>query len=201
MLWYGGLWPWFDGETAVRAFALAAREHPAARLQILGGRHPRGEAPDTLDEVLATATALQVAELVESLPWAAPDAIPGLLAQASCALCLAHEGIEHRLAQRTRMLDLLAAGVPIICTKGTRSAGSPPRPAPRRPCLRAMRRPRRGPLAHLLGDAAARRAQADAGRRLAAELAPERTLAEAVSWLAAPVPGGSARRSRSLLRR
>lgn len=201
VLWYGGLWPWFDGDTAVRAFALAAREHPAARLQIVGGRHPRREAPDTLDEVLATATALQVGELVESLPWAAPDAIPGLLAQASCALCLAHEGIEHRLAQRTRMLDLLAAGVPIICTEGDAlgglaAAAGAATTVPAGDAEAAARA-----LAHLLGDAAARRAQADAGRRLAAELAPERTLAEAVSWLAAPVPGGSARRSRSLLRR
>ena len=40
-------------------------------------------------------------------------------------------------------------------------------------------------LGRLLADAGARRAQSEAGRRLAADLAPERTLADAVAWLAA----------------
>ena len=51
-------------------------------------------------------------------PWAAPQSLPAILAEASCALCLAHDGIEHRLAQRTRLLDLLSAGVPFVCTQG-----------------------------------------------------------------------------------
>src|SRR4051794_22579002 len=70
VLWYGGLWPWFDGATALEAFALVARELPTARLRILGGRHPRGEAPDSLDDVLALATTRGVGDRVESLPWA-----------------------------------------------------------------------------------------------------------------------------------
>jgi glycosyltransferase involved in cell wall biosynthesis len=193
VLWYGGLWPWFDGVTAVRAFALVAREHPAARLRILGGRHPRGEAPDTLDEVLAVATTAAVRERVESAPWASPDAVPGLLSQASCALCLAHDGIEHRLAQRTRLLDLLSAGVPIVCTEGDAlgtlavEAGAATA-VPAGDSEAAARA-----IGALLADPATRRAKAQAGRRLAAELAPERTLAEAVAWLAAPTASGMAR--------
>ena len=72
VLWYGGLWPWFDGVTAVGAFADVARQVPTAHLRILGGRHPRGEAPDTLDSVLAAAAALGVADRVESIPVGAP---------------------------------------------------------------------------------------------------------------------------------
>ena len=106
VLWFGGLWPWFDGATAVQAFAAVVRDQPAARLRILGGRHPRGEAPDTLDDVLAMTDSLGVHDRVENVPWAPPDALPGLLAEAACALCLAHAGIEHELAQRTRLLDL-----------------------------------------------------------------------------------------------
>jgi hypothetical protein len=44
-------------------------------------------------------------------------------------------------------------------------------------------------LRALLGDPAARHAQAQAGRALAAELAPAHTLADAVAWLAAPRAG------------
>ena len=195
VLWYGGLWPWFDGETAVEAFALTAREHPDARLWIVGGRHPTGDAPDTLEAVLDAAAALGVADRVENLPWAPPDALPGLLAQASCAICLAHDGIEHRLAQRTRLLDLLSAGVPIICTEGDAlgtlavEAGAATA-VPAGDSEAATRA-----LSSLLLDADARRRKGEAGRRLAAELAPEHTLAEAVAWLAAPSVTGSSRRT------
>ena len=186
VLWYGGLWPWFDGATAVQAFALVARDQPEARLRILGGRHPRGEAPDTLDATLAAATDLGVGDAVESLPWASAAELPGLLAQASCAFCLAHDGIEHRLAQRTRLLDLLSAGVPIVCTQGDALGACAVRAGaataiPPGDAASAARA-----LAHLLDNAEARQAQAEAGRRLAAELAPDRTLAEAVAWLAEP---------------
>ena len=189
MLWYGGLWRWFDGETAIEAFPLVLREHPEAGFRILGGAHPLGEAPDTLAAVLAAAARLGVEDRIESLPWASPDALPHLLEQASCALCLAHDGFEHRLAQRTRLLDLLSSGVPIVCTEGDAlggravQAGAATSVAAGDPAAAARA------VSYLLGDALARAAQARAGRELARELNPERTLAEAVAWLAAPVAG------------
>jgi glycosyltransferase involved in cell wall biosynthesis len=186
VLWYGGLWPWFDGETAVEAFALVAQGRLDARLRILGGRHPSGGAPDTLDAVLAAGAAHGLADRIESLPWAAPDDLPALLAQAPCALCLAHDGIEHRLAQRTRLLDLLSAGVPIICTEGDSLGGravaaGAATAVPPGDAAAAARA-----LEALLGDPALRRRHSAAGRALAGEMAPERTLADAVAWLSAP---------------
>jgi glycosyltransferase involved in cell wall biosynthesis len=186
VLWYGGLWPWFDGVTAVRSFALVAAERPSARFRILGGRHPGGEAPDTLDEVLAQADELGVRDRVESLPWASPGELPALLAQAACALCLAHDGIEHRLAQRTRLLDLFSAGVPVICTQGdalgTRAATAGAATTVPAGDAVAAARVVRG----LLEGDDVRRVQSEAGLRFASELAPGRTLAAAVAWLADP---------------
>lgn len=199
VLWFGGLWPWFDGVTAVQAFARVVREHPAARLRIVGGRHPHGEAPDTLDDVLATADSLGVRDRVENLGWVPPEAVPGVLVEASCALCLAHDGIEHVLAQRTRLLDLLSAGVPIVCTRGdalgARAAAAGAATTVPAGDVEAAARA----VGQVLGDPAGRRAQAAAGGRLAAELAPERTLAEAVDWLA--TARSAARRSEPFWRR
>lgn len=192
VLWYGGLWPWFDGATAVSAFARAAQQHPEARLRILGGRHPGGGAPDTLDAVLAAGAAAGLAERVESLPWAEPGALPGLLARASCALCLAHDGLEHWLAQRTRLLDLLSAGVPIICTEGDSLGGLAVESGAATAVPPGDAESAGRALSRLLGDADLRSAQSGAGRRLAERLAPEQTLAAAVSWLAAPVAAARA---------
>ena len=195
VLWFGGLWPWFDGATAIEAFARVVPEQPAARMRILGARHPEGGAPDTLAGVLARAADLGVADCVESLPWAAPSALPALLAEASCALCLAHEGIEHRLAQRTRLLDLLAAGVPVICTEGdalgtlAAEAGAAIAVPAGDAGAAALA------LARLLGDSAARRAHSAAGRRLAGRLTPGQTLAGAVAWLGSPQRSDSAKRA------
>ena len=131
----------------------------------------------------------------KAFPGRARRTCPGLLAQVSCALCLAHDGIEHRLAQRTRLLDLLSAGVPIVCTQGDAlgdlavRAGAAISVAPGDAAAAARA------VARFLGDAGARRSHAEAGRLLAAEMAPERTLAEAVAWLAAPVVSERLKRS------
>jgi glycosyltransferase involved in cell wall biosynthesis len=116
-----------------------------------------------------------------------------MLTEASCALCLAYDGIEHRLAQRTRLLDLLSAGVPFVCTQGdslgARAVEAGAATAVPAGDFAAAARA----LGTLLADPAARHAQAQAGRALAAELAPERTLADAVAWLAAPQAGAVVR--------
>jgi glycosyltransferase involved in cell wall biosynthesis len=141
-----------------------------------------------------------VADRIESLAWTPPAALPELLAEASCALCLAHDGIEHRLAQRTRLLDLLSAGVPIVCTQGDALGARAVEAGAATAIPAGDFEGAARALSALLGDADARRAQTHAGRRLATELAPEQTLAEAVQWLAAPTPSASGWRARPLRR-
>ena len=137
----GGLWRWFDGETAIGRFRCAARPpgsrfpHPRRRAPAWRGAgharrragrgRPRGRGPD------------------RGPPGPSPDALPHLLEQASCALCLAHDGFEHRLAQRTRLLDLLSSGVPIVCTEGDALGGARFRRVPRRRWRPVIRRPPR----------------------------------------------------------
>ena len=183
-----------DGGRGVRASWRATS--PAARLRILGGRHPRGEAPDSLDAVLAAATTLWRARSRREPPLGRAARAAGLLAQASCALCLAHDGIEHRLAQRTRLLDLLSAGVPFVCTQGDSLGARAVEAGAATAVPAGDSAPRHARSRALLGDSTARHAQSQAGRALAAELAPARTLADAVAWLAAP-QAGSAREAHS----
>ena len=104
-------------------------------------------------------------ERVESLPWVgARRRCPDCSRRPPCALCLAHDGIEHRLAQRTRLLDLLERRRAHRLHRGRRTRNA--RGSSRCGDDRAPGRPRAvaGALLGLLESRAARRGQSEAGR-------------------------------------
>jgi glycosyltransferase involved in cell wall biosynthesis len=119
VVWYGGVYPWFDGVTAVRGFAGALAELPEAWLIIVGGRHPRAHAPDTeLVRALGEARVLGVEERVVEAPWGPYAERAAWYAEADVAICLHHSGIETELAQRTRLVDYVWGRVPFVCSEG-----------------------------------------------------------------------------------
>jgi glycosyltransferase involved in cell wall biosynthesis len=119
VLWYGGVYPWFDCATAVRAFAQALRRVPNAWFVIVGGRHPRAHAPDArLVEALVVAQELGIADRVVEAPWGPYDERIAWYAEADCAICLHHRGLETELSHRTRLVDLLWGGVPLVASAG-----------------------------------------------------------------------------------
>ncbi len=143
VLWYGGVYPWFDCATAVRGFARALQEVPDAWFVIVGGRHPRAHAPDAqLLEALAAARDLGIAERVVEAPWGPYDERVAWYAEADCAICLHHPGLETS--------SRIARDSSTCCGVASRSsprpatwwATAPPRPVPASACRRATRRPR-----------------------------------------------------------
>ena len=119
VLWYGGVYPWFDCATAVRGFARALERVPNAWFVIVGGRHPRAHAPDArLLEALAAADELGIADRVVEAPWGPYDQRIAWYAEADCAICLHHRGLETELSHRTRLVDLLWGRVPVVSSAG-----------------------------------------------------------------------------------
>jgi glycosyltransferase involved in cell wall biosynthesis len=119
VLWYGGIYPWFDCATAVRGFARALECVPNAWFVIVGGRHPRAHAPDArLLEALAVAHELGLADRVVEAPWGPYDERIAWYAEADCAICLQHRGLETELAHRTRLVDLVWGRVPVVSSAG-----------------------------------------------------------------------------------
>jgi glycosyltransferase involved in cell wall biosynthesis len=187
VLWYGGVYPWFDCATAVRGFARALERVPNAWFVIVGGRHPRAHAPDArLLEALAAARELGVAERVLEAPWGAYDERSAWYAEADCAICLHHPGLETELSHRTRLVDLLWGGVPIVSSAGdvvgeraaTAGAGISVPIGDAEGAGDA--------LTALLGDEERRAACRTAAAGLAAELAWPRVLEPLVRWLEEP---------------
>jgi glycosyltransferase involved in cell wall biosynthesis len=118
-LWYGGVYPWFDATTAVRGFARALETVPDAHLVFVGPRHPRAHAPDgEYVRALDVVRELGLEERVHEAPWSPYEERVAWYAEADCAICLHHPGLETDLSNRTRLGDLLWGGVPLVCTAG-----------------------------------------------------------------------------------
>lgn len=121
LLWGGGVWNWFDPETLVRAMAELRAETPPVRLFFLGTR-PAGR-DDDRDEMpertksLARDLGLLGTTVVFNDVWIPFADVPDYLIEADLAVCTAPRGLENSFSVRTRLLDAVWGGVPIVCTR------------------------------------------------------------------------------------
>lgn len=122
ILWGGGLWDWFDPLTVVRALALARHEQPRLKLFFMGYHHPN---PVDVPKMKIYA---QVTALVEELDladtilfndrWVPYHERSSYFLEADIGVS-AHLGhIETRYAFRTRILDYIWAGLPMVVSAG-----------------------------------------------------------------------------------
>ena len=122
ILWGGGLWPWLDPLTAIRAVARVHRQRPDVRLIFPGTKHPNPwlEGIPTHNEA-ARRLAQELDLLDEAVffgDWVPYADWPAVLLESDIALTLHHDTLETRLAFRSRMLDYIWAGLPTIATRG-----------------------------------------------------------------------------------
>ncbi len=119
VLWWGGVWPWLDLETLLEARARLGRV-PVSVVVPTAAR-PGGPAPGVDREALglmAGRHGLEVPEVVAMDRWVPYAERHRLLNRASLLVVLHHPGEEARLAFRTRALDGVWAGVPLVVTEG-----------------------------------------------------------------------------------
>ncbi len=124
IVWGGGVWPWLDPLTAVRAMTLVRQRRPEAKLIFPGMRHPNPEtaaniptlAPATralADELGLTDKAVFFGDWVPYADW------QNVLLESDVALTLhAGDSLEARLAYRSRVLEYFWAGLPTVATQG-----------------------------------------------------------------------------------
>lgn len=123
VLWGGGLWEWLDPLTAVRALQRLEEHHKGARVRLVfpGTRHPNPEMPDMplreaavalADELGLTGKAVFFGDWVGRQDW------PTVLLESDVGLSLHPDTIEARLAYRSRVMDYVWAGLPMVVTRG-----------------------------------------------------------------------------------
>lgn len=127
LLWGGGVWNWLDARSAIDAvLELNSRREegrPPIHLAFMGVGRP-GE-PD-LDAMQATAAMLeylastgQEGKLVHvNRGWVPYGERAGWLLAADAAVVAQHDHLETRFAFRTRVLDAIWAGLPVVATEG-----------------------------------------------------------------------------------
>lgn len=126
LLWGGGVWNWLDPVTAIEAVALVdsrRADGPPVHLVFMGVGRP---ATTELDAMAATSRMLETldASLLEgrrvhvNRGWVPYEERAAWLLAADAAISTHHDHLESRLAFRTRILDALWAGLPVLATSG-----------------------------------------------------------------------------------
>jgi GT2 family glycosyltransferase/glycosyltransferase involved in cell wall biosynthesis len=122
VLWAGGVYSWFDPLTLLHAVHALRAEHDDLRLVFLGMRHPNPDVPEM-------GMAGQTRRLAETLgltgkhaffneTWVPYADRQNWLLDADAGVTTHFEHVETTFAFRTRVLDYLWAGLPIVTTDG-----------------------------------------------------------------------------------
>lgn len=122
VLWGGGLWPWLDPLTAIRAIHHLAHTRPEIKLIFPGTRHPNpavATMPTKLEAAQQLAQSLGLTDRnVFFGDWVAYADWPNVLLESDVALTLHTDSIETRLAFRSRVLEYVWAELPVVATIG-----------------------------------------------------------------------------------
>ncbi len=122
VLWGGGMYDWLDPETLVRGVALAAPRLPRLRLVLHAARHPNRAVAEmgvaAATRRLAGELGLTGRHVFFNDAWVPYLDRADWLLDADVGVTTHRLHIETQFAFRTRVLDYLWAGLPVLCTEG-----------------------------------------------------------------------------------
>lgn len=122
LLWGGGLWQWLDPLTLIRAMARLVEKRQDVKLVFPGSRHPYKERVPDMEirqQALQLSQELGLAERTIFFgEWVDYEEWPNYLWEADIGVSLHLDTVETRFAFRTRILDYIWAGLPIVATRG-----------------------------------------------------------------------------------
>lgn len=123
LLWGGGIWEWLDPLTVIRAMRTIGEQRPDIKLFFLGQQHPNTvDVPPMLMYERAVGLAEELG-LRERSVFFNPSWVPyaeraDYLLEADIGLSAHGEHLETRFAFRTRLLDYIWAGLPMVVSAG-----------------------------------------------------------------------------------
>jgi len=122
VLWGGGVYNWFDPLTLIKAIDRVREDVPEVRLVFLGMKHPNPGVPEMemADRARALSESLGLTGkyVFFNEMWVAYEDRHNYLLDADLGVSCHFDHIETEFSFRTRILDYLWSGLPIVCTEG-----------------------------------------------------------------------------------
>jgi GT2 family glycosyltransferase/glycosyltransferase involved in cell wall biosynthesis len=122
LLWAGGVYSWFDPLTLLHAVHALRTEHDDLRLVFLGMRHPNPDVPEmgmaAQTRQLAGTLGLTGRQVFFNETWVPYADRQNWLLDADAGVTTHREHVETTFAFRTRVLDYLWTGLPVVTTDG-----------------------------------------------------------------------------------
>ncbi|GAB3583981.1 glycosyltransferase [Amycolatopsis endophytica] len=122
VLWAGGVYSWFDPLSLVNAIDRLRQRRPDVKLVFLGMKHPNPEVAEmdigARTIRLADRLGLTDKHVYFNEHWVPFGERQNWLLDANCGVTTHFEHVETTFAFRTRVLDYLWAGLPIVTTDG-----------------------------------------------------------------------------------
>ncbi len=122
ILWGGGIWQWLDPLTLIRAMVYVSEQRSDVRLFFPGTRHPN---VDAVPDMEMRRAALQLSDELGLTDrhvvfgdWIPYDDRQNYLMEADLGASLHFDTVEARYSYRTRILDYIWAGLPMITSRG-----------------------------------------------------------------------------------
>ncbi len=121
ILWGGGLWNWLDPQSLIKAMSRLAKQYPTAKLFFMGTKSPN---PSTA-KMSAASQALRLSQALGLLDthiffndWVPYQERHNYLLEADIGVSLHLNHVETHFSFRTRLLDYIWAGLPMVVTEG-----------------------------------------------------------------------------------
>jgi glycosyltransferase involved in cell wall biosynthesis len=120
LIWGGGLYNWFDPLSLITAVAGVAKRRSNVKLFFLGTRHPGVDEMGIVRESFDLARELGALDssVFFNETWVQYDERQNYLTEADAGVSTHMSHIETTFSFRTRILDYLWAGLPIVVTDG-----------------------------------------------------------------------------------
>ncbi len=123
VLWGGGIWQWLDPLTVIRAMALVREQRQDIKLFFLGYHHPNPiDVPKMAiyDQAVALAQELGLHNQTVFFNdrWVPYQERANYLLESDIGVSAHFEHAETRFAFRTRLLDYIWAGLPMVVSEG-----------------------------------------------------------------------------------
>jgi glycosyltransferase involved in cell wall biosynthesis len=123
LLWGGGIWRWLDALTPIRAVERLTAEGRRVHLFFMGVERPGAErqvVPSSAEPAVAYARerGLEGTCVHFNRGWVPYEQRQSYLLEADLGVSAHHDHLEARFSFRTRVLDYLWAGLPVVLTRG-----------------------------------------------------------------------------------